>query len=185
MKSNFIRNVKNRFLKIRARTGTNRQRIKYLKSKGVKIGKDCLIFSIEFSSEPYLIEIGNHVVVSPGTAFITHDGSVWLFRDKHPELTVFGKITIGDNTFVGINSLILAGSSIGSNCIIGAGSVVRGNFPDNSVVMGNPAKVVMKTNLVEMFLTKNKNRVDTKHMSPQERKKVLLKHFYPENKNMD
>ena len=137
----------NSLKKYRLRSGNNTNRITYLREKGVKIGKDCLIFSIDFSTEPYLIEIGNHVVVSPGTTFITHDGSVWLFRDKHPNITVFGKISIGNNSFIGINCIILPGTEIGSNCIIGAGSVVRGKIPDKSVVMGNPAKVVMKTNI--------------------------------------
>lgn len=41
-----------------------------------------------------------------------------------------------------MNSTILAGTSIGNNCIIGANSLVKGNFPDNSVIVGNPAKIV-------------------------------------------
>jgi acetyltransferase-like isoleucine patch superfamily enzyme len=172
--------IKNIVLRTRLKSGSNRLRIKYLRSKGAKIGENCLIFTIAFSTEPYLIEIGEHCVVSSGTTFITHDGSVWLFRHKHPNLTIFGKITVGDNTFIGMNCTILAGAEIGSNCIIGGGSVVRGKIPDNSVVMGNPAKVVMKTNVAEMFMTKSKNRIDTKHMTPEQRKEVLLKHFYPE-----
>ncbi|MFN8255770.1 MAG: acyltransferase [Bacteroidales bacterium] len=173
--------VKNGILKARVKTASNKFRIDYLRSRGVQIGENCLIFTIAFSTEPYLIKIGNHVVVSAGTTFITHDGAVWVFREKHPNLTVFGKITIGDNTFVGMNCTILAGTEIGSNCIIGAGSVVRGVIPDDSVVMGNPAKVVMKTSIAEMFLTKNKNRVDTKQMTPMQRKEVLLNHFFPKS----
>jgi len=169
--------IQNSLQKYKLRSGNNELRVKYLRRRGAKIGKDCLIFSIDFSTEPYLIEIGNHVVVSPGSTFITHDGSVWLFRDKYPNITVFGKIIIGDNSFIGINSIILPNTEIGSNCIIGAGSVVRGRIPDNSVVMGNPAKVVMKLNFAEKFLINNKNRVDTKHMKPEERKDILLKHF--------
>ncbi len=180
MTKGIIKKIKNGLLKMRVKSGSNKLRIKYLRAKGVKIGENCLIFTIAFSTEPYLIEIGDHVVVSSGTTFITHDGAVWLFRDKYPDLTIFGKITIGNNTFVGMNCTILAGAEIGSNCIIGGGSVVRGKIPDNSVVMGNPAKVIMKTNVAEMFMTKSKNRVDTKHMTPQQRKEVLLKHFYPE-----
>jgi len=175
-----LKKLKNGLLKTRLKSGSNKSRIEYLRSRGATIGDNCLIFTIAFSTEPYLIEIGDHVVVSSGTTFITHDGAVWLFREKYPNLTVFGKITVGNNTFIGMNCTILAGAEIGSNCIIGGGSVVRGKIPDNSVVMGNPAKVVMKTSVAEMFMTKSKNRVDTKHMGPKEREEVLLKHFYPE-----
>ncbi len=169
--------IRNSIIKYKLKGRDNNYRINYLRGRGAKIGDDCLIFTINFSTEPYLIEIGNHVVVSPGVTFITHDGSVWLFRDKYPDITVFGKITVGNNSFIGINCIILPGTEIGNNCIIGAGAVVRGKIPDNSVVMGNPAKVVMKTDIAEKFLVNNKNRVDTKHMSPEERREVLLKHF--------
>ena len=177
MVSNVLKKIRNSIQKYKLRIGDNKYKVTFLREKGAKIGKNCLIFSINFSTEPYLIEIGDHVVVSPGTTFITHDGSVWLFRDKHPDITVFGKITIGDNSFIGINSIILPNTEIGSNCIIGAGSVVRGKIPDNSVVMGNPAKVVMKTEIAEKFLIRSKYRVDTKHMSPKERKEKILEHY--------
>jgi carbonic anhydrase/acetyltransferase-like protein (isoleucine patch superfamily) len=52
--------------------------------------------------------------------------------------------TIGDNTLVGIQAVILNGAKIGRNCIVGAGSVVTEGkeFPDNSLIIGSPAKVV-------------------------------------------
>jgi carbonic anhydrase/acetyltransferase-like protein (isoleucine patch superfamily) len=52
--------------------------------------------------------------------------------------------TIGDNSLVGIQSVILNGAKIGRNCIVGAGSLVTENkeFPDNSLIVGSPAKVV-------------------------------------------
>lgn len=54
-----------------------------------------------------------------------------------------GKETyIGDNCFIGMNSIILMGTHIGNNCIVGAGSVVHGTFPDNVVIAGNPAKII-------------------------------------------
>jgi len=152
-------------------------RLQKARSWGVKIGKDCLLFSMEFSTEPYLIEIGDHVVVSSGTQFITHDGSGWLFRDRFPVRGVFGKIKIGSNTFIGINCIILANTEIGSNCIIGAGAVVRGKVPDDSVVMGNPGKVVMKTSMMEKFLLSSKNRIDTKLLSVEEKDNMVKRHF--------
>jgi acetyltransferase-like isoleucine patch superfamily enzyme len=176
-----FRKALNFLQKARVNAGNDSMRIDYLRRKGVKIGKNCLIFTLDFSTEPYLVEIGDHVVIARGTKILTHDGATWLFRDKYPNLTVFGRVIIKDNTFLGTNCTILAGTEIGKNCIIGAGSVVRGIIPDNSVVMGNPAKVVMKTSIAEMFLLNSKDRIDTKHMSPDERKEVLMKHYFPKD----
>jgi carbonic anhydrase/acetyltransferase-like protein (isoleucine patch superfamily) len=51
-----------------------------------------------------------------------------------------GPIIIGDNSFLGNNVIVLPGTSIGSSTIVGAGSVVTGDIPDNSVFAGNPAR---------------------------------------------
>lgn len=93
-------------------------------------------------SEPWLVQLGDHVTVAAGVRFITHDGGVWVFRHEFPDLDVFGAITVGDNVFIGINAILLPGTVVGSNVVIGAGSVVRGRIPDNSVVAGVPARVV-------------------------------------------
>ena len=54
-----------------------------------------------------------------------------------------GKETIiGNNCFIGMNAIILMGTKLGNNTIVGAGSVVHGFFPDNVVIAGNPARVV-------------------------------------------
>ena len=49
---------------------------------------------------------------------------------------------IGDDCFIGMNSIILKGTTLGNNVIVGAGSVVHGKFPDNVIIAGNPAKIV-------------------------------------------
>ncbi|MDI9401162.1 MAG: acyltransferase [Limisphaerales bacterium] len=51
-------------------------------------------------------------------------------------------IRIGDGCFIGANSIILKGTELGKNCVVGAGSVVCGKFPDNVIIAGNPAKVL-------------------------------------------
>ena len=148
-----------------------------LRSEGMKVGKDCFINTTTLSTEKFLIEIGDHVVISTGTYLITHDGSAWVFRDKQPALDIFGKIKIGDNTFIGTASIILPGTTIGKNCIVGAGSVVRGRFPDNSVIMGNPAKTVLNTTFMENFHKVNKNAMMTKGMKLKEKHDYIKKHF--------
>jgi acetyltransferase-like isoleucine patch superfamily enzyme len=156
---------------------SNESRIKYLGKLGLKIGEGCLYFSNKIPPEPYLVKIGNHVVISSETEFITHDGSVWVFREKNPKLDVFGMTTVGNNTFIGIGCILLPNTKIGNNCIIGAGSVVRGIIPDNSVVMGNPAKIIMSTELMEKLTLNNKNALQTKHLSMAEKAVILKKHF--------
>lgn len=155
----------------------NSFRISRLRRIGVKIGDNCYIQNNSYDTEPYLIEIGNHVAVASGVRFITHDGGVWALRLKYPEIDSFGKIVIGDNCFIGIDSIILPNSTIGKNCIIGAGSVVRGNIPDNSVVMGNPAKIIMKISLLESMYLANKNTLHIKSHSGKQKKEILRKHF--------
>ena len=54
------------------------------------------------------------------------------------------EISIGRNCFIGCNSIILKGTELGDGCVVGAGAVVAGKFDANSVIIGNPAKVIRK-----------------------------------------
>ena len=53
-------------------------------------------------------------------------------------------VRIGKNCFIGCNALILKGTELGDNCVVGAGAVVCGKFEANSVIAGNPARVIRK-----------------------------------------
>lgn len=93
------------------------------------------------------ISLGNRVVISTGVRFLTHDYSLTtaLIAIGEPltsDVARVAGVTVGDNVFIGLRSIILPNARIGSNIIIGAGSVVRGTVPDNSVYVGNPGKVV-------------------------------------------
>jgi acetyltransferase-like isoleucine patch superfamily enzyme len=143
----------------------------------MKIGDNCFINNVNFSTEPYLIEIGDHVAIAAGTDFITHDGAIWCFRDEIENADVFGKIKIGNNVFIGNNCTILPGTTVGDNCIIGAGSVVRGNFPENSVIVGNPAKVVMPMSVQKLFYLQNPNYLSIRNLSPSEKKRIIKSHY--------
>ncbi len=86
----------------------------------------------------HLITIGNDVTFSKNVMLLAHDASTAKLLDY----TKIGKISIGDNTFVGANVTVLPGVVIGNNVIIGAGSVVTKDVPDGTVVAGNPARVL-------------------------------------------
>lgn len=119
-----------------------KQRI-YSKYLGIKFGEKVRILHFpRWGSEPFLIEIGNNVTITRGVCFVNHDGGVAIFRDEIPGLNVYGKIKIGSNVFIGINSIIMPGVTVGSNVVIGAGSIVNKDVPDNVVIAGVPAKII-------------------------------------------
>lgn len=150
--------------------------VNYLRKIGAKVGNNCKIFSLSpgaLGSEPYLVSIGNEVVITQGVRFITHDGSTFLFRDELPSLDVMGPIAIGDNVFIGMNSIIMPGVTIGDNCVIGAMSLVSKSIPAGSVVAGNPAKVIMT---IDKFKDKLIERsCGTGHLNESEKRNVLTK----------
>jgi acetyltransferase-like isoleucine patch superfamily enzyme len=117
------------------------------------------------------------VVVAGGTQFLTHDGAVHLLRPRRPLAQHFGKIIVGDNTFLGQNCLILPGVRIGSDCLIAAGSVVTSSIPDNAVAAGNPARVIGRTSLFIEMLDASPDTIDSLAMSAEEREAVIRSHF--------
>lgn len=153
------------------------RKIIYLRKEGARIGNNCHLETMSFSTEPYLIEIGDRVAIANGTVFITHDGGIRSFRDEFPEDDIFGEIIIGNNVHIGINCTILLNTKIGDNCIVGAGSVVRGRFPENSVIAGNPAKVIMTTTMQKFLFKQNPNRLPTAKMTDPGKKPIVIRHF--------
>jgi acetyltransferase-like isoleucine patch superfamily enzyme len=148
-----------------------------LRSRGVNIGEGCVIYTESFSTEPYLISLGDRVAIAGGTKFVTHDGSVWLMRPERPAVQTFGMITVGSDTFIGENCVILPNTSIGAHCIIGAGSVVRGRVAENSLVVGNPASVIGRASLFIELIKDTKDTMDTLTLGNEERRERLLHHF--------
>lgn len=131
--------------------------------------------------------MGNNVKIVNGVRFITHDGGVHVLRNLKKEyrnIDLFGRIVIKDNVFIGLNSIILPGVTIGTNVIIGAGSVVTRSIPDNTIVAGNPARIVGNIKQFEskrkefFFNTKYMSYEDKKRIVKQETKKMIKKAQY-------
>ena len=82
------------------------------------------------------ITVGNNVSIGPNVCIYDHD---YYFDSKGFRKNEFKTtpVHIGDNTWIGAGCIILRGSNIGSNCVIGAGVVVKGNIPDNTIVKAN------------------------------------------------
>lgn len=115
----------------------------YSKYYGFKIGKNVRFCGkIVIGSEPHLITIGDDVTLAHNVCLLTHDGGVSIFRNEIPNINVYGNVTIGNNVFIGLSTIILPNVKIGNNVVIGAGSVVTKDIPDNSVAVGNPARVI-------------------------------------------
>ena len=151
--------------------------IRYYRKQGMKIGENCNLGGLSYTNEAYLIEIGDHVTNAADVLFITHDGGLWCFSEDSPEEDIFGKIKIGNNVLIGARCTFLPNTSIGDNCIIGAGSVVRGHFPANSVILGNPAKVVSGMVVQRLLYNQNPNRLKTARLTDKQKKPIVKKHF--------
>jgi acetyltransferase-like isoleucine patch superfamily enzyme len=173
---NLVKEFKRLHIKLLEKS-SDKSRVRYLRRRGMRIGEDCHLNTMSFSTEPYLIEIGNHVAIAAGTDFITHDGAIWCFREELTNADVFARIKIGNNVFIGNNCTILPNTIVGDNCIVGAGSVLRGQYPESSVIIGNPAKVVMNMSAQKFLYSQNPDLLRTQHLSFSKKKKIIMKHF--------
>ena len=143
----------------------------YARKIGVTIGEKCLISTRNWSGEPYLVTIGNHVQVTQGVSVYTHGGGNSV-RKEHPDFDVFGKVVIEDWAYIGAYSQIMPGVTIGEGALVAAGSVVTRSVAPHTVVGGNPAHYICTT---EEYYEKNKKyNIGTKGLNSREKKKVLL-----------
>lgn len=118
-----------------------------LRKRGVIVGERLNNYGVIDNGHGFLVTIGDDVTIS--TAYIlTHDGStkIWTGYSK------VGHATIGSRVFIGAEAIILPNVTIGNDVIVGAGSVVNKDVPSNSVVVGNPARVIYA---LEEYIQKN------------------------------
>lgn len=151
--------------------------VKYAKKIGVNFveGKLHIYGKVDWSTEPWIITIGDNVHITDGVKFITHDGGTLLYRDQIPDLEITKPITVGNNVYFGNNIIVLPGVNIGNNVVIGAGAVVTRDIPDNSVAVGVPARVI-KT--ADEYLEKlKKESLHLGHLIGREKDQALMKYY--------
>lgn len=108
-----------------------------------RMGERCYVDFSVHADEPYLVSMGDNVWLTDGVRLLTHDGALsMLSRVTGESLRKFGAVRFGNNVFVGMNSLIMPGVTIGNNCVVATGSVVTRDVPDGSIVGGNPAREI-------------------------------------------
>ena len=126
---------------------------RFLKALGVRIpddyrdgGHGFIHPSAQLDGNDFsLISIGKNTTISADVIILTHDYSIGKGL-QYVNAGISGRflkpVSIGENSFIGIRSILLPGASVGNNVIIGAGSVVSGCIPDGVVAAGNPAKPI-------------------------------------------
>ena len=148
---------------------------------GMKVGKNFnrLHGVVLDPGHCWLIEIGDNVTMAPRVHVLCHDASTKQFLNY----TKIGRVTIGNNVFVGAETVILPGVTVGDNVIIGANSTVTHDIPAGSVAAGSPARVICT---FEEYIAKEQKRMESSPVFGEEytlRKDVSMEKRL-EQKNM-
>lgn len=155
-----------------------RDPVGFARSLGVQVGRNVRFYGVNramFGSEPWLISIGDNCFITAGVQFVNHDGGTLILRKVDPTLEWTAPILIGNDVYLGIRSIVLPNVRIGSQCIVGAGSVVTKDVPDGSVVAGVPARVICTT---EDYLGKmQKKSLGFGGLSGDEKARAISEHY--------
>jgi len=113
-------------------------------SGSLEVGDDSSIHPrCQIMANVSAIEIGKDVMIAPNCALYSYDhGIAEGIPIGDQTLTSRGPITIGDGAWLGFGVIVLAGVRIGKGAVIGAGSVVTRDVPDEAIAVGSPARVV-------------------------------------------
>lgn len=100
-----------------------------------------------------IIEASNQIgmgCIIHTNSFISHDISIGNFCEISPSVNLLGNVEIGNFTSIGTGAIILPKIKIGENVIVGAGAVITKNIPNNSVVVGNPGRILRQLNALKI-----------------------------------
>lgn len=111
-----------------------------LRASGAKIGSNTMIsLGAKIDVRRGQVTIGDNCLITHGCYILSHDGAAHVLSENDNGT---GYVTIGDNVFIGVNTVVLRNVTIGSHSIIGAGSVVNKDIPEGVVAAGNPIKIL-------------------------------------------
>lgn len=184
--SKLFRKIKNNLFRIEFKFASYEKKAELLRRICYHIGENTRICNNDFGAEPYMISIGNDVIVAAGVKFIEHDASFFNMcrynRVSSKEYEKIGSIILRDNCFIGGYSILLQGTDVGENSVIAAGSVVNKKIPANEVWGGVPVHFIMS---VEEYAKKidEKNKKlpwfgKYDHYSDEERIKLRQEFFF-------
>lgn len=147
--------------------------------------------------------IGNYCSLAPKTTFVLgghhnyNNVSTYPFKNKFIDSCIIeskskGDISIKDDVWIGLNSIILSGVTIGKGAVVAAGSVVTKDVPDYAIVGGNPAKIIkyrFDKDIIEELqrldyskLDLNSENIELLYLNPSvENIRKLVKYFEKEN----
>lgn len=157
--------------------GTRTRRTNYLKRQNILggIGERCDWGPWLIPIYPKMIKLHNNVHIHKTAKLVPHDMLNVFLKKARPEEDFgakerLGCIEIMDNVYVAMNAVILPNVLIGENCIIAAGSVVSSDIPANSIVAGNPAKVIRNFDeyVVSRKMMKNQSASFKNQLLPDE-----------------
>lgn len=122
--------------------------VKYLRSRGIQVGDGTYFQDPKFTeidcTRPSLVTIGENCFFNKHVEFHTHDWVSHVFLHSGRDMVnSSGHITIGDNVAFGRHVIVLRNVTIGNDCFIGTNSIVTKSIPAGSVAVGNPARVIM------------------------------------------
>lgn len=112
----------------------------WLRASGAEIGNNTMIsLGAKIDVRRGKVKIGDNCLITHGCYILSHDGAVHVLDESDDGN---GFVEIGNNVFIGVNSVVMRNVKIGDHSIIGAGAVVNRDIPAGVVAAGNPVKVL-------------------------------------------
>jgi acetyltransferase-like isoleucine patch superfamily enzyme len=119
----------------------------------IKFGSNTGVSGLKINARS-TVTIGNNVLIGAGCTILDNDSHHSDPHKREQGILPSKSISIEDNVFIGTKCVILKGVTIGKNSVIGAGSIVFNDIPENSIAIGNPCKVIMRRNFTNTFQDK-------------------------------